>query len=150
MVAFCGFLLYTLYGAVDFCGAGLKVARYAGSMDRFARISRTTPYQERKNRGIMIKNILTIYLLLVGRRFGTGKVTTVPMDFSKNRICTGVYEEMRELEGGPTRTMTPEEEEELLNYSEEEGSGPQTGDAEMRRCGMRRCRSRMMAVKQPA
>jgi hypothetical protein len=37
---------------------------------------------------------------------------------------------MRELEGGPARTMTPEEEEELLNYSEEEGAGADV-DAEM-------------------
>ncbi len=41
---------------------------------------------------------------------------------------------MRELEGGPTRTMTPEEEEELLNYSEDEGAGAEV-DAEMREPG---------------
>jgi hypothetical protein len=46
------------------------------------------------------------------------------------KFCTGTDEEMRDLGREPARTMTPEEEEELLNYSEEEGTGTQTCDGE--------------------
>jgi hypothetical protein len=86
-----------------------------------------------KKPGFNDKKILTFYLLMITKLYGTGTVATVPEKDSKCILCTGVYEEMRELEGGPARTLTPEEEEELLNYSEEEGTGPQAGDERMRR-----------------
>ena len=90
----------------------------------------TTPAQERIKLGKILTCIGSLLLLLTlyGTRFG-GMVTS-PQYGTNNYYCTGVYEEMRELEGGPSRTMTPEEEEELLNYSEEEGAGADV-DAEM-------------------
>ncbi len=57
-------------------------------------------------------------------------VTKVPVLGANFKFCTGTDEEMRDLGGEQARTMTPEEEEELLNYSEEEGTGSQTGGGE--------------------
>jgi hypothetical protein len=88
------------------------------------------PAQERIKLGKIL--ICTGSLLLLWTLYGTrfGGTVMSPQYSTNNYYCTGVYEEMRELEGGPTRTMTPEEEEELLNYSEEEGAGADV-DAEM-------------------
>jgi hypothetical protein len=114
----------------------LRKAVYVGTKDRNVQLSHTAQHQERINRGLMIKKILVLCLLVTNKwyRYGTGKVpvpvTTVPVKETNFKFCTGVCEEMRELEGGTARTMTPEEEEELLNYSEEEGTGTQTGDGE--------------------
>jgi len=56
--------------------------------------------------------------------------TNVPVLEANFKFCTGTDEEMRDLGREQARTMTPEEEEELLNYSEEEGTGTQTGGGE--------------------
>jgi hypothetical protein len=57
-------------------------------------------------------------------------VIKVPVIGANFKYCTGTDEEMRDLGREQARTMTPEEEEELLNYSEEEGTGTQTGGGE--------------------
>ena len=103
----------------------MKTARIAASRTRTrsrTRTSRTTPTQERKKLG---KILIAGSILLLWTLYGTGTVT-VPQREIKNLFCTGVYEQMRKLEGGPSRTMTPEEEEALLNYSEDEGTGADT------------------------
>jgi hypothetical protein len=113
-----------------------------GTKDRNVRLSHTVQYQERINRGIMIEKILFLIFLLVLNKWNRNgtvmvlvpvtrvPVTKVPVLGANCKFCTGTDEEMRDLGGEPARTMTPEEEEELLNYSEEEGTGTQTGGGE--------------------
>ncbi len=112
---------------------------YVRTKDRNVRLSHTAQHQERIKRGLMIKKILVLFLLVTYNwyRNGTDTVpvpvttvpeTTVPVMGINFKFCTGMDEEMRDLGRGPARTMTPEEE--LLNYSEEEGTGTRTGDGE--------------------
>jgi hypothetical protein len=121
----------------------LRVAVYVGTKDRNVRLSRTAHNQERKNRGLMMKKILVLLLLVTYNWYRDGTDTvpvpvltvpiltvptmtvpiiTVPVMGINSKFCTGTDEEMRDLGREPARTMTPEEEEELLNYSEEEGT----------------------------
>jgi hypothetical protein len=159
------------------------MAVYVGTKGRNVRLSHTAQIQERINRGIMIKKILFLFLLVVNKwningtvmvpvprsevplvrvpvlganfKFCTGTdedmvvnkwntngtvmvlvpvsavpVIKVPVIGANFKYCTGTDEEMRDLGREQARTMTPEEEEELLNYSEEEGTGTQTGGGE--------------------
>ncbi len=124
---------------------------YVGTKDWNVRLSRTPHNQERKNRGLMMKKILVLLLLTTYNWYRDGTDTVpvpapttqkmtvpimtvpimmIPVLGINSRFCTGTDEEMRDLGREPARTMTPEEEEELLNYSEEEGTGTQTGDGE--------------------
>ncbi len=156
---------------------------YGGNTGRNVRLSHIAQIQERINRGIMIKKVILLFLLIVNKWNTNGTVTVpvprsevtilripvlgpkfkfctvtdedmvvnkwntngtvvvpvpepevsiimVPIIGAKFILFTGTDEEMRDLGREQARTMTPEEEEELLNYSEEEGSGTQTGGCE--------------------
>ena len=133
------------------------------------RFSHIAKIQERKNRGIIIKKIFLLTLLItikwstngtvtvpetnlklpvlgteskyckesyedrIGKKWITTGTVTIPVPEpeasmkirTKITLFTGTDEEMRDLARDQARTMTPEEEEELLNYSEEEGPGTQ-------------------------
>ncbi len=88
-----------------------------GTKDRNVRLSRTAQNKKRKNRGLMMKKIVVLLLLVTYKwyRDGTdmvpGSVLTVPrmtvpvltLPLTKINFifCTGTDEEMRDLGTGP-------------------------------------------------
>jgi len=156
----------------------LRKAVCGGTTGRRAQFSDIAKNKERKNRGIFIKKIILLVLLITNKRSTNGTFTApeknlkvpvlgtestygkeydedrigkkwieygtvmipvpepevsmeiVPVIRTKIILFTGTDEEMRDLARDQARTMTPEEEEELLNYSEEEGPGTQAGGAD--------------------